>query len=335
MGVGLASKVKLAGDAVKDTKKIVDALKAVASRVRVTNVSTARAILCVRAASDILTEQTAKAAIKTAAQGLTEGQIDELWGEVGSTFSFGVSNVFVNAQKLSEVPTFDSLAEFLASFAESAAHLGEFVTTCGSVLREFGVVALPSIARYAERFGTLCVASGIVSCGASLIGNTRDVAKELSCLGKDLDRLREQFAKLQDMNDANCANLGRIAENPSLLPVLRNGGTAQSEALAEVCSQTIRYWGSCVYDARRSGLFGSTRLSCSECERVCTSYVNAAGPNAYLGDVIDGALSRAGGSSQKVRTLVFQASQSCGPNVGPDGLKPCVHFCRGQVADCP
>jgi hypothetical protein len=64
--------------------------------------------------------------------------------------------------------------------------------------------------------------------------------------------------------------------------------------------------------------------------------VNAAGDNAYLQPVIDGALERRGANdATAVRGLVMAAG-TCMAQVAPnDGIKPCVSFCRGQVADCP
>jgi hypothetical protein len=90
-----------------------------------------------------------------------------------------------------------------------------------------------------------------------------------------------------------------------------------------------------VYDAHRSGILGSTKLTCDECARVCTGYVNGAGPNAYLQPVIDGGLTSSGANGSDVRRLVQAAALGCGTDVQPDGLQPCINFCPGQVADCP
>ena len=65
VSAGLADKVKLAGKSVKDTKRIVDVIKRFAGKIGVTNISSARAIMCVRVVTDYTTEETAKNAISS------------------------------------------------------------------------------------------------------------------------------------------------------------------------------------------------------------------------------------------------------------------------------
>ena len=333
VSAGLADKVKLAGQSVKDTKRIVDVIKSFAGKIRVTNVSSARAIMCVRTVSDYTTSESAKAAIKAAAVGLSDQELDELWLQVAGSFSVGVSDVFVALRKVDGDPSLENLVDFLGKLAGSIGNVGQLVTTCGSVLAEYGAVSLPSIAGYAERFGQIGVVASIAKCGFAVVGNAIDVGKELSCYAKDLERLKEQYATLQRMNDARCESFQSFVTDPALLPLLRASGT--SDARRTACYQVIHHWGSCVYDAHRSGTFGSTKLSCDECARVCTGYVNKAGANAYLQPVLDGAYADSGADADAVRRLVFQASLTCGTDVQPDGLQPCINFCRGQVSDCP
>lgn len=334
VSAGLADKVKLAGESVKDTKRIVDVIKGFAGKIGVTNVSSARAIMCVRAVSEYTTEETAKNAIKAAAVGLTDGEVDEIWASVRGSFTLGVSEVFDAMRKVEAEPTLENLVDFLTTFAGNISTVGELVTTCGSVLAEYGAVSLPSIAGYAERFGQIGVAASIAKCGFAVVGNAVDVGKELSCYAQDLEQLKEQFATLQRLNDARCANFATFVSDPALLPLLRASGNTSDERRS-ACYQVIHHWGSCVYDAHRSGTFGSTALSCDECARVCTGYVNGAGDNAYLQPVLDGAYAGTGADATDVQRLVFQASQTCGSDVQPDGLQPCINFCRGQVSDCP
>lgn len=333
VSAGLADKVKLAGQSVKDTKKIVDVIKSFAGKIGVTNLSSARAIMCVRTVTDYATGESAKAAFKAAAVGLSDQEIEELWVQVGGSFSVGVSDVFLSLAKADADPSLENLVDFLGKLASSFANVAQMVTTCGSVLAEYGTVSLPSIAAYAERFGQIGVAASIAKCGFAVVGNAVDVATELSCYAKDLERLKQQFATLQSMNDARCESFQSIVADPAVLPLLRASGT--SDARRSACYQVIHHWGSCVYDARRSGTFGSTKLSCDECARVCTGYVNGAGTNAYLQPVLDGAAARSGADADAVRRMVFQAAQTCGTDVQPDGLQPCINFCRGQVSDCP
>ena len=333
VSAGLADKVKLAGQSVKDTKKIVDVIKGFAGKIGVTNVSSARAIMCVRTVSDYTTAESAKAAIKAAAVGLSDQEIDELWLQVAGSFSVGVSDVFVALRKVDGDPSLENLVDFLGKLAGSIGNVGQLVTTCGSVLAEYGAVSLPSIAGYAERFGQDGVVASIAKCGFAVVGNAIDVGKELSCYAKDLERLKEQYATLQRMNDARCEGFQSFVTDPALLPLLQASGT--SDARRTACYQVIHHWGSCVYDAHRSGTFGSTKLSCDECARVCTGYVNGAGANAYLQPVLDGAFAASGADADAVKRLVFQAALTCGTDVQPDGLQPCINFCRGQVSDCP
>ena len=334
VSAGLADKVKLAGESVKDTKRIVDVIKGFAGKIGVTNISSARAIMCVRTVSEHTTEETAKNAIKAAAVGLSDGEVDEIWSSVRGSLTLGVSEVFEAMRKVEADPSLENLVDFLTKFAGNISAVGELVTTCGSVLAEYGAVSLPSIAGYAERFGQLGVVASIAKCGFAVVGNAIDVGKELSCYAKDLEHLKEQFATLQRLNDARCANFQTFVEDPALLPLLRASGNTSDERRS-ACYQVIHHWGSCVYDAHRDGTFGSTALSCDECARVCTGYVNGAGANAYLQPVLDGAYAGTGADATDVQRLVFQAAQTCGSDVQPDGLQPCINFCRGQVSDCP
>lgn len=334
VSAGLADKVKLAGESVKDTKRIVDVIKGFAGKIGVTNISSARAIMCVRAVSDYTTEETAKNAIKAAAVGLSDAEVDDLWASVRGSFTLGVSEVFAKMRKVEADPTLENLVDFLTTFAGNISTMGELVTTCGSVLAEYGAVSLPSIAGYAERFGQLGVVASIAKCGFAVVGNAIDVGKELACYAQDLEHLKEQFATLQRLNDARCQNFTSFVSDPALLPLLRASGNTSDERRS-ACYQVIHHWGSCVYDAHRAGTFGSTALSCDECARVCTGYVNGAGANAYLQPVLDGAYAASGAGATDVQRLVFQAAQTCGRDVQPDGLTPCINFCRGQVSDCP
>jgi hypothetical protein len=334
VSAGLADKVKLAGESVKDTKRIVDVIKGFAGKIGVTNISSARAIMCVRAVSDYTTEETAKNAIKAAAVGLSDAEVDDLWASVRGSFTLGVSEVFAKMRKVDADPTLENLVDFLTTFAGNISTMGELVTTCGSVLAEYGAVSLPSIAAYAERFGQLGVVASIAKCGFAVVGNAIDVGKELSCYGQDLQHLKEQFATLQRLNDARCESFQTFVSDAALLPLLRASGNTSDERRS-ACYQVIHHWGSCVYGAHRDGNLGSTPLSCDECARVCTGFVNGAGANAYLQPVLDGAYAASGADATDVRRLVFQAAQTCGSDVQPDGLKPCINFCRGQVSDCP
>ena len=333
VSAGLADKVKLAGKTVKDTKRIVDVIKSFAGRIGVTNISSARAIMCVRVVTDYTTEETAKNAIKAAAVGLTDGQIEEIWGSVRGSFSLGVSEVFVAMRKVDADPTLENLVDFLTSFAGSIGTIGEMVTTCGSVLAEYGAVSLPSIAGYAERFAQLGVIASIAKCSFAAVGNAIDLGKELSCLAADLERIKQQYIVLQGMNTARCEDFQSFVRDPAMLPLVSASGNT-SEARQIACYQVVHHWGSCLFDAKRSGLFGSTSLSCAECARVCTGYVNSGGANAYLGPVLDGAYNTTGADNASVRRLVHQAGLMCGTDVLVDGLQPCINFCRGQVSNC-
>ena len=109
------------------------------------------------------------------------------------------------------------------------------------------------------------------------------------------------------MNTARCEDFQSFVQDPAMLPLVSaSGGT--SEARQTACYQVIHHWGSCLFEAKRSGLFGSTSLSCGECARVCTGYVNSAGDNAYLGPVLGGAYGTTGADDRSVRTLVHRAA---------------------------
>jgi hypothetical protein len=333
VSAGLADKVRLAGRSVKDTKKIVDVIKGFAGKFGVTNISSARAILCVRSVSGYTTKAAAKAAIRGAAVGLSVQESDALWDQLEASFSLGASSVFEALKEVDANPSIENLVAFLTAFAGNISSVGGFVTTCGSVLAEYGALSLPSIVGYAARFSQIGVGASIAKCGYAVVGNALDVGKELSCLGQDLERLREQYATLQRMNDARCETFQTFVQDPALFALLSASGSSDGRRTA--CYQVIHHWGSCVYDAHRSGVFGSTALSCAECARVCTGYVNGAGANAYLQPVLDGAYASSGANADAVRRLVHQASLTCGTDVQPDGLQPCINFCRGQVSDCP
>lgn len=332
---GFGEKLELAGKVFGDVKRVAETVKRVAGAMKVTNLSTARAVMCARAVGGYAIDESTKTALTAASVGLTGAEIDTLWGQVASMFTAGTADTFAAFNAASSDPSVEKLVSFLTKMVQNVATVGNFVNTCGSVLAEFGTVSLPSIARYSTALANIGTVAAIVNCSTALIANSVDVGTELYCLGQDYKRIREQQVSLQNANDDRCAAFADYVTNPALRPILESGGNSSDER-KDACYQVMHHWGSCVYDAHRSGTFGSTRLSCDECARVCTAYVNSAGPNAYLQPVIDDAMGRTGANdASAVRALVMSAG-TCAAQIMPnDGIKPCINFCRGQTADCP
>lgn len=332
---GFGEKVELAGKVFGDVKRVAETVRRVAGALTVTNLSTARAIMCVRAVGGYAIDESTKTALTAASVGLTDAEIDTLWGQVASMFTAGTADTFASLNAAVEQPSAEKLLVFLTKIVQNVATVGNFVNTCGSVLAEFGTVSLPSIARYSTALANIGTVAAIVNCSTTVIANAVDVGTELYCLGQDYKRIREQQVALQNANDDRCAAFAGYVTNPALRPILESGGNASDER-KDACYQVIHHWGSCVYDAHRSGILGQKKLSCDECARVCTAYVNSAGDNAYLQPVIDGAMSRTGaGDPVAVRNLVMAAG-TCAAQILPnDGIQPCINFCRGQTADCP
>ena len=328
VSAGFAEKVKLAGETVAQTKKLVTALRAIAPNVLVKDLSTARAILCVRSATEYVSERTAHAAIVGAVDGLTDAEASRLADEAIGSFTFGASDVFKAASELAEKPSAESLVAFIAAFLGGAGDLGSFVASCGPVLAPYGVTSIPAFAGYAEKLGDIGTIGSILNCSYAAVGNAIDVADELRCLAQDIQVLKAQFETLKGMNTARCQDLAAAVDNPVVLPLLRASGNA-SEERAAACYGVLHRWGSCL-DVERS----KKTLSCDECARACTAYVNAAGPNAYLEPTLRETAAISGGDTDAVKQLVFTAATYCGTNVIADGLKPCIDMCRGQVADC-
>jgi hypothetical protein len=332
---GFGEKVELAGRIFGDVKQVAAVIKRVAGALNVTNLSTARAVMCVRVVGGYAISKATRATLTAGWVGLTDGDIDTLFDQATSTFTLGASGTFAAFNAMSDAPSVENLVNFLAAMVGNVATVANFVNTCGSVLAEFGTVSLPSIAKYSSALSTLGTVTAIAQCGAAVIENAVDVGTELYCLAQDYKHIAEQEATLQNMNDDRCEAFAEYVQNPALRPILESGGDT-SEDRTNACYQVMHHWGSCVYNAKRSGLFGDTALTCDECARVCTAYVNGAGDNAYLQPVIDGAMDHTNANDPvAVRSLVMAAG-TCMAQVAPnDGIQPCINFCRGQVADCP
>jgi hypothetical protein len=331
---GFGEKIELAGRIFGDVKQVTAIIKRVAGALQVTNLSSARAYMCVRAVGGYAIDESTKTALTAASVGLTDAEVNTLWDQISSMFTVGTSDTFAAFNAAADDPSAEKLISALTKMVQNVANVANFVNTCGSVLAEFGTVSLPSIAKYSTALANIGTVASIVNCSMTLINNSIDVGTELYCLGQDYKRIREQQVALQNANDDRCAAFADYVTNPALRPMLDQGGNT-SEERTSACYQVMHHWGSCVYNAHRDGILGSTALSCDECQRICTAYVNGAGPNAYLQPVIDGAMDRTGANDPvAVRGLVMAAG-TCMAQVAPnDGIKPCVNFCRGQVADC-
>ena len=330
---GFGDEFKVAGQALSDTKRIASVIRGFAAAIQVTDVSTARAIMCVRAVGGYADDQSVKDILTAAAVGLDAKTIDDLVDAVSDTFSVGVAGTFSSMNKAVANPTVDNVVAFLTAFANNVADVATLVNACEPLLEPFGAVSLPSVADYGAKLAQVGVIASIAQCGVTVIENAVDVGSELACYAQDLDNLAQQNADLQSSNDDRCAAFADYAQDPALLPILQSGGDG-SDARKASCYQVMHHWGSCVYDAHRDGTFGSTALTCDECRTVCGGYVNGAGPNAYLQPVLDGAYANSGADTQTAQNLVMAAS-TCAAQVLPDGIQPCINFCRGQVADCP
>lgn len=333
VSAGFGEKFKLAGEALSDTKKIATVIRSFASAIKVTDVSTARAIMCVRAVGGYADDQTAKDVITAAAVGLSAKEVDDLVDAVADTSTIGVTGAFSSMNKAIANPTVDNIVDFLGKFAGNVADIARLVSQCEPVLEPFGEVALPDVAAYGTQLAQVGVIASIAQCGVTVIENAVDVGTELACYAQDLDRLAQQSADLQAANDDRCAAFADYAQAPALLPVLQSTGDT-SDARKASCYQVMHHWGSCVYDAHRDGTFGSTALTCDECKTVCYGFVNGAGANAYLEPVLDSAYGNTGADRQAAQNLVMAANM-CATQILADGVQPCVNFCRGQVADCP
>lgn len=326
VSAGIAGKFKLAGEALADTKRIVDTLKAVGTRIglNVTNLSSARAILCVRALGDYVTAETVKDIINTSSATISpdeKASIEEqLTNGLASSFSVGVTEAFQKYGRAAEQPTVENITAFIVALSGSVGNIGQFVTACGSVALDFGAVALPSVAKYSSAFGNVGTVGSIVKCSMAVIGNATDLATELGCLGRDMEILRQQYAALKAASQARCEGLREMIALPGFKGQLEGG---DEESKGSACFGLIHRWGACLY---ANGV-----NSCQDCVRLCTAYVNAAGPNRHLQPKIDAAARSAGvGDEAELKRLVFQASSSCLRPVMADNIRPCVNYCVGM-----
>jgi hypothetical protein len=329
VSAGVAEKVKLAGKTVAETKKLVDALRAIGPKVLVEDLSSARAILCVRSATEYVTEKTARTAIIGAADGLTQAEANRLADEVVGSFSFGSSEVFKAANELDEEPSAETLVAFVSALLSAVGDMGSFVTSCGPVLAPYGVVSIPAFAGLAEKLGDVGTIGSILNCSYAAVANAVDVATELQCLADDMKTIEEQIAALGRANGKRCETLGSVVDNPALRPLLQASSNT-SEERATACYAVLDQWGACLGAER-----AKRTLSCDECVRACTGIVNAAGPNAYLAPTVQEAAALSNADPTAILSLVSLASANCIGPEGDDARKTCLSECRGQVQDCP
>ncbi|MFO0741901.1 MAG: hypothetical protein U0270_38750 [Labilithrix sp.] len=330
---GLGSKFELAAKAFGDTKDLVQKVRAFKKLVKVTDLSSARAAMCLAAVGEYAADAAVEDILTSLAVGLSAAEISDLADSVKGQFSLGLTDTFTSFNEMTASPSAETITSFLTQLASNGTEIADFVNVCGSALAPFGTVAIPNIARYSKIFETAGTITSIIDCGATVIFNARDVYKEWTCYAADLKRLEQQSKQLQSANDDRCAAFASYVQDPIMSAVIGANGD-RSDARVDACYAVVHHWGSCVYDAKRSGILGQTKLSCDECAKVCEGYVNDAGDNAYLRPVIDGGFSRAGATRQQMQKLVMDAN-SCAREILADGNQACINFCRGQVADCP
>lgn len=330
---GLGSKFELAAKAFGDTKDLVQKVRAFKKLVKVTDLSSARAAMCLAAVGEYATDAAVGDILTSLAVGLSAAEIDDLADSVKGQFSLGLTETFSSFNEMTESPSAESITSFLTQLAGNGIEIADFVNVCGAALAPFGAVSIPNIAKYSKIFAAAGTITSIIDCGATVIFNARDVYKEWTCYAEDLKRLEQQSRELQAANDDRCAAFASYVDDPIMAALVSHDGD-RGEARVDACYAVVHHWGSCVYDAKRSGILGQTKLSCDECKTVCNGYVNDAGENAYLRPVIDGGFSRAGATRQQMQKLVMDANR-CATQVLADGNQACINFCRGQVADCP
>ena len=185
-------------------------IRGFAAAIKVTDLSTARAIMCVRAVGGYAATQTVKDIITGAAVGLGAADIDDLVAAVESSVTAGVSMTFADLDAAITDPSVDNVVAFLKQFAGSFAQIAQFVNACEPLLEPFGEVSLPSVAAYGTQLAQIGTIASIAQCGVTVIENAVDVGTELACFAEDLDRLAQQSADLQAANDDTLRGICRL-----------------------------------------------------------------------------------------------------------------------------
>jgi len=330
---GVGEKLKLAGKIMGDTKTIVTQVKRIAAGLKVTNLNTARGVMCARAIGGYAVDAATKDAFTAAAVGLTPAEIDTLYDTAAGGVTLGITDTFKAYNDVAEKGSVESIVAFITAMASQITTVGTFVTNCGTILQPLasGGLSIPSLGKYSSALGNLGTIGSIINCSRALINNTIDVGTELYCLGQDYERIAQQTAAIRRQTDALCSSFPTLTQNAAIRPIVQSGQDK------EVCAEVVRKWGFCVADSKKAGtLWGTNPLTCDECRTVCNGYVNAAGANAYLEPVLADAYARTGGASrQAVQNLVMEAG-SCVSGTADD-QQPCINTCLGRNAntECP
>lgn len=324
---GVGDKLKLAGEVMGDIKTMGVAVRRIAATLKVTNLNTAKAVMCVRSLGGYGVDAATKEYFTALAVGLDAAEVDSLYDNAAGFVTVGVSDIFKAYGEVEKNPTAANITSFLTSLSGSFATVAGFVTSCATVFQPIASgVAIPTLGKYSARFASIGAIGSIINCSSTLIQNSVDVGTELFCLGEDYKRIAEQTAAIRRATDRLCSSFATYTANPATRPIVQSG---QDKAM---CAEIVRHWGYCVADAKRDGFFGEKALTCDECRTVCNGYVNSAGANAYLEPVLAGAYSKTGGAKrQDVQNLVMEAG-TCVYGT-PDDKQPCINTCLGRNAN--